>query len=91
MQFDKDKIDAFLKIFDSVKTNIREFEGCNGLTLFQDINDNTILFTYSYWESKDALEAYRHSTLFKSTWANTISLFADKAKAWSVRELRVLN
>ncbi len=42
------------------------------------------MFTYSYWESEAHLNTYRHSDLFRETWAKTKVLFADKPEAWSI-------
>jgi heme-degrading monooxygenase HmoA len=43
-----------------------------------------MLFTLSIWDDETALEAYRQSELFQTTWAKTKVLFAEKAEAWSV-------
>lgn len=90
MKFEPSKVEEFLAVFDLSKEHIRSFPGNLGLKLIQDTNDPTVLSTYSFWESEDALEAYRHSDLFKSTWAKTKILFRDKPVAFSnlvIREL----
>jgi quinol monooxygenase YgiN len=53
--------------------------------LLQDENDKNIFFTYSIWENDEALQAYRNSELFETTWAKTKILFAGKPEAWSTR------
>lgn len=87
MRFQDDKIAVFLEKFDTIKEKIRAFEGNQFLELYQDKNDPRIFFTYSYWNSEEDLENYRHSELFKEVWAFTKALFSDKPEAWSVDKL----
>lgn len=84
MYFQPEKLDEFLTLFESTKSGIRNFPGCNHLELWEDINHPGRLFTYSYWETEQALEIYRNSSLFKTTWAKTKVLFKEKPQAWSV-------
>ena len=81
MQFQLDKIDAFLSVFESSKAKIRAREGCLSLQLIQDPQQPHILCTSSIWESEEALNAYRDSALFQATWSLTKPLFQTKAKA----------
>ena len=87
MTFEHDKINQFLSIFEDTKAQIRQFQGCTHLELWQDQDDPRIFFTHSQWESADALESYRNSDLFKSTWRETKQLFAEKPQAWSVQQV----
>ena len=91
MGFHEDHIDTFLANFEANKTKIRAFEGCQFLELYRDKTDPSIFFTYSYWETEDHLEAYRHSDLFKNVWAKTKPLFNRPPEAWSVDKLVVLD
>lgn len=91
MEFQPDKVDEFLSNFEANKTKIRAFEGCNFLELYRDQNNRTIFFTYSYWDSEDDLNNYRHSELFKGVWAKTKPLFNAKPEAWSVDKLAILD
>lgn len=84
MSFHSRYINDFLEMFDEKKTLIRDSKGCNLLELYQDKNNPEIFFTYSYWNAEQDLENYRHSTLFKETWAQTKTYFNDKPQAWSV-------
>lgn len=84
MEFDPNEIETFKAVFAEVKNKIRNFEGCTQVELLQDMKDESIFFTYSYWADAEALEAYRNSELFKVTWAKTKKLFRNKAQAWSV-------
>ena len=87
MSFEPSKIVKFLANFETNKSKIRNFEGCNFLELYRDKNNTNIFFTYSYWNSEEDLNNYRHSDLFKSVWANTKPLFNNKPEAWSTTML----
>lgn len=84
MEFQTDKVDAFLQNFEGVKERIRNFPGCCHLELYRDKNNTTIFFTYSKWENESDLENYRNSSLFKEVWGVTKPMFSNKAEAWSV-------
>lgn len=81
----------FLANFEANKTKIRAFEGCNFLELYRDQNNTDLFFTYSYWDSEQDLNNYRHSELFKGIWAKTKLMFNGKPEAWSVDKLDSLN
>lgn len=91
MTFREDEIDTFLEVFDASKIHIRNFPGCLGLTLLQTTNKPYQMSTFSIWENEETLEAYRHSDLFKSTWAKTKILFAEKSVAFSNNVIRTLD
>jgi hypothetical protein len=82
LQFQENQVENFLQIFAETKSQIRHFPGCRHLELWRTGNT---FFTYSIWDDEAALENYRHSELFKTTWARTKVLFAEKAEAWSVQ------
>lgn len=84
MVFAPEHIETFQELFRENKQYIRDFDGCSLLELYQDNAQPGIFFTYSYWESEEALENYRHSDLFKKVWGKTKPLFAEKPQAWSV-------
>ncbi len=84
MVFRPEAVDAFLQIFDESKERIRAFPGCLHLELWRDRSRPEVCFTYSIWTGPEALEAYRHSDLFRTTWARTKVLFADRPRAWSL-------
>lgn len=90
MGFYEDKVQAFLDNFEQVKEQIRNFPGNRFLELYQDKNDPTMFFTYSYWEDEADLEKYRQSELFIEVWAFTKHLFNQKPEAWSVDKLVTL-
>ncbi len=91
MTFKKENIASFERIFEQNKHDIRAFDGCLFLELYQDKGDPTIFFTYSYWEKEESLERYRESDFFKSVWTQTKSLFESKPEAWSVDKIETLN
>lgn len=86
MSFRPDGIDAFKEVFAESKDKIRAFPGNRHVELLQDTNNPGIFFTFSLWESAEALENYRHSELFERTWAQTKVLFNDKPEAWSTEK-----
>ncbi|MEZ4948222.1 MAG: antibiotic biosynthesis monooxygenase family protein [Saprospiraceae bacterium] len=90
MTFRENHIEDFKTVFKESKQYIRNFEGCHHLELWQQTNNPSVFFTYSMWESEKHLDAYRHSELFKTTWAKTKPLFEAKAEAWSVDGLEFL-
>lgn len=85
MTFQPEKVNDFLAVFEESKEKIRAFEGCEHLKLLRQTEDGNIFFTYSYWQAPEHLEAYRHSDLFKATWAKTKVLFEAKPEAWSTK------
>ena len=90
MEFKAEEVDHFIKLFDEVKSQIRGFEGCAFLELLKGEQQSTIFFTHSYWSSAEALENYRKSELFTTTWAKTKVLFNAKPEAWSVEKFITL-
>ncbi len=84
MTFRAEAVPEFLAIFEESKLKIRAFNGCQHLELLRDTSQPNTLFTLSHWQSEAALDAYRQSDLFISTWKRTKLLFAEKAEAWSV-------
>ena len=91
MSFEPHKIDEFLTNFETNKTRIRGFTGCNFLELYRDQNNTNVFFTYSYWDSEEALNNYRNSELFNVVWTKTKALFNAKPEAWSVDKIESLN
>lgn len=90
MTFQEDKLDYFHAIFDQSKHLIRAFPGNRHLQLLRDPDQPNVRMTYSLWDSADALEAYRQSELFRTTWAATKLLFADKPIAFSGEEMELV-
>ncbi|MEO9474821.1 MAG: antibiotic biosynthesis monooxygenase family protein [Cyclobacteriaceae bacterium] len=87
MVFEEDKTNDFLLIFNAAKAKIKDFDGCEDLELHQDYHNKSVYYTKSIWQSQSHLEAYRQSELFKTTWAKTKVLFADKPMAFSLKKM----
>ncbi len=87
MTFKPDRINDFLAVFAENKDRIRAFEGCRYVALLRCEDPDNVFFTYSFWESKAALEQYRRSDLFRNTWARTKVLFDGRPEAWSTVEV----
>lgn len=90
MTFQEDKVNDFLANFHGHKHLIRAVHGCTKLELYQDKNNSSIFFTYSFWDSEHDLEVYRNSDLFNKVWSKTKILFDVKPEAWSVDTLETL-
>ena len=84
MTFKSKHINDFQQIFHESQNLIKAFDGCIRLELMKDIDDENTFFTISHWESKEYLDSYRSSYLFKNTWSKVKPLFAEKALAWSL-------
>ena len=88
MTFKPEFVDAFMGIFDDSSDKIRAFPGNHGLKLLQNTLLPNQLTTYSLWDDEDALNRYRESELFATTWNKTKALFAEKPKAFSNEVVR---
>lgn len=91
MTFQEDKLDQFQAIFDQSKHHIRAFPGNSHLELLRDPDQPNVRMTYSLWTSADDLEAYRRSELFRTTWAATKALFAERAVAFSAERVEAVS
>ncbi|MCA0234886.1 MAG: antibiotic biosynthesis monooxygenase [Bacteroidetes bacterium] len=88
MTFRPDAVQTFLDdVFEPSKSRIRAFPGCRHMELLRHTEHPHVLCTFSIWDSEEALNEYRHSELFKDTWAKTKALFAQRAEAWSMETI----
>lgn len=87
LSFHSEHISTFKTIFEQSKQKIVNRQGCNRVEMLQDLNQENIFFTYSWWNSEADLNAYRNSELFKSVWAKTKLLFNDKPLAWTTEKI----
>lgn len=90
MEFQPQHVPAFLELFEASCGKIRAYPGCLELTLLQEVTHGGHMTTYSLWESEEALESYRGSDLFQSTWKRTKVMFSAKPRAVSYRVVRHL-
>ncbi len=84
MTFIPEKVDDFIKVFNESKDFIRSYPGCIQMQLLKDIQQDNIYYTYSHWESEEALNHYRNSSRFREIWMNTKVNFQEKAEATSL-------
>jgi quinol monooxygenase YgiN len=87
LTFEPQNVDEFQAMFNRSSALIRAFEGCQGVRLMRDLENTSIFFTISIWESEAHLNRYRKSELFIATWASTKKLFAAPAMAHSIQEV----
>ena len=87
MSFAPQHVQAFTELFARQQQQIRHFPGCRHLELWRGQENGSVFFTYSHWDSPDALEQYRNSGLFHETWAATKTLFNAKPEAWSLERI----
>ncbi|MBK9284577.1 MAG: antibiotic biosynthesis monooxygenase [Sphingobacteriaceae bacterium] len=87
LTFREDKVEEFKSIFKENWLFIKNFDGCKHVELLQDQDNPCVFFTYSLWDDEECVENYRKSELFNKVWSSVKILFADKAQAWSVREI----
>ena len=83
MTFAPDTVEAFLDRFDDAAPRIRAFPGCRHLELWRDADAPAVCTTYSHWTGAEALDTYRNSDLFRSTWSTVKPLFAAAPRAHS--------
>lgn len=85
LSFVEEEIATFIKIFNESQPKIEAFEGCISVQLKKDYHHNNIFYTISHWENHEALDKYRESELFKTTWTKTKALFNDKPQVFSLK------
>ncbi len=83
-----EEVDAFLALFDESSAQIRGFDGCRHLELWQDDDLPNVFTTFSLWIDAQALTAYRESDLFRTTWRRAKVLFAEPPEAFSQSRVR---
>lgn len=82
--FREEECNRFIEIYKESEKKINQFVGCKSVELLQCKNRDNIFFTFSVWTGEEALENYRKSDLFKSTWSRVKPLFDGKPEAWTV-------
>jgi quinol monooxygenase YgiN len=84
LHFQAERINDFLAHFETIKWQVAQFPGCQGMKLLRGENDPCLVFTYSQWKNEEALESYRTSELFQTIWPTIKPWFDQKPEAWSV-------
>lgn len=87
----KEHIADFEALFENHKKRIVQVKGCTFLELLQDVDNEHIFFTHSYWNGSADLENYRRSEYFGEVWKSAKALFSDKAEAWSLHKNQTFN
>lgn len=77
-----EEIENFKDFFINTKATILSF-GCRHVECLQSTIAPQIFFTYSHWDSEEALDNYRQSKAFAMIWKHTKSVLAERAEAWS--------
>lgn len=90
MTLQPDALKAFLEHFDAAAPQIRAFEGCRHLALWQDARFRNICATHSHWDDAEALKRYRQSAFFRRTWGEVKPFFAAAPAAHSYELLRLV-
>lgn len=84
LTFKPDKVDDFISIYNKRNPYANQIDGCKHVELWRSHKSENVLFTLSIWENEEALESYRRSDFFRTTWSLTKALFEQKAEAWSL-------
>ena len=87
MEFKPECVHEFRSLFSRIKDKISNFEGCMHLELLNESGVSDVIFTYSIWRDESALNKYRFSELFRSTWTEIKHYFSAPAEAWSLESL----
>jgi quinol monooxygenase YgiN len=86
LTFKPDKVNEFIHFFEDVKDQVVNFPGCIGMKLLCGLEtDSNIVFTYSHWQSTEALESYRKSETFSKIWTTIKPWFKERPEAWSTK------
>ena len=85
MDFKTEHVQDFLRQFERVRPLIRRYPGVRSLELHRDAGLPNVFYTYSEWDSEEALEAYRKSELFRGAWGEVKAWFGGKPQAFSLQ------
>lgn len=78
------EIERYQEIVKPYKSKILSSPGCKDVQIFKDINNKSIVFSYSVWETEQDLENYRKSEMFRKVWNEVKTLFSNPAEAWTI-------
>jgi quinol monooxygenase YgiN len=87
LEFHPEKIGEFMTFFNANRKTIAAFPGVISLDFYKDASLDNVYYTFSIWESEEALELYRDSEIFKSLWGFAKQRFSGKPLAYSLAEL----
>ena len=81
------KAESFAAIFESRNPASIKAAGCHEVKLYKDKENEHCIFTISIWESEEALNTYRDSSFFKTTWSMVKPMLSKKAQVWSLESV----
>jgi heme-degrading monooxygenase HmoA len=84
MTFAPEMLQLFEAAFANKEELIRAYPGCLEMNIYRSASDPRLRFTISRWENETALEDYRKSELFRSTWSEVKQWFDAPAEAWTL-------
>lgn len=84
MHFKPEHLSEFMAYFKQIRSDIEAMPGMVKLKLYQDADNDNVVFTHSQWLNQESLNNYRGSALFGQVWPKTKSMFEEKAEAWSL-------
>lgn len=79
-------IEKFKLLVQPYQSKILAFKGCVQVDIMRDKKNRTQFFSYSIWESEEALENYRNSKMFREIWAEIKKLLSSPTIAWTVED-----
>ena len=85
MHFKTEEVENFKQFFETIKERIESMPGLLQLKLYQDDQNEAVLFTISSWLNDHYLEEYRKSEFFGDVWPKTKALFEQSPEAWSLK------
>lgn len=84
MEFEPEKLEDFLRLFEGHRPSVLALAGCHSLTLCKDPEHPYVRYSLSQWASIEALEAYRNSPLFRKVWPKAKAGFSAKPQAFTL-------
>ena len=87
MEFKPEHVQDFLQQFERVRPKISSYPGVRALELHRDAGQSNVFYTYSEWDSEEALQAYRQSDLFRGAWGEVKPWFGGKPQAFSLQQV----
>ena len=84
MHFHREAVERVQSRLLAQAPKVRAFPGCLYLALHRDAENSETFYAISHWESLEALEAYRRSSLFRDFWAELKVCFARPARAFTL-------
>lgn len=88
LQFNPDKVEEFLNVYKKHINSMAKRPECISLELLKEKGTLSTFYTFSIWESEDALHEYRSSEYFRDIWGRIKPWFSEKAQAWTLEMIK---